>query len=112
MMEKVYRILVIVLLAMLVASQAYTIYSNYLEINTPIYSLECLDTLEEAELVVSGLETVINETLTMYENDVYDNPQVESLYHQTFMANQYQLAMLQTIALQQETLLKIIIACP
>lgn len=112
MSDKLFRPIVVILLAVLILTQLTSplIDRAFLETTNAI-SENCQLALEKANTVVTNQSSVISNLMDDYDKTVYDNPNVDNIYQQTFMSNEFQLAALQVMALQNAALLDITLNC-
>jgi hypothetical protein len=82
MFEKIYRVLVLILLVVLVLGISVVGYFAYTEYRQKVARVEtCNQSVAAADFV---------SFMADYKKDVYNNPQVDNINKQILMANEYQ----------------------
>ncbi len=100
-----YHILVLLLLLGILGAVVFGLFYQSLP------SFECKAAIERANLVVENQIAILDDQRSEYSYAVYDNPDVETIYQQTFLANEYQFYALNLIAMQNSVLLDVTTNC-
>jgi len=68
--------------------------------------------VEKAETLLDNQQELIFGLMDDYEEAVYNDPQVDNIYQQTFRSNEYQLIALQIIAIQNTQIIELLATMP
>lgn len=68
--------------------------------------------VKEAQRMLSSQQFVISSLIDDYEEAVYDNPRVDTIYQQQFRATEYSLIALQIIASQNSQIIQLLSSMP
>lgn len=101
-MEKIYKPLVIVLLAAVVGLQAFALF-------VPRVTPECQEALDYADRVANSISEVMLSSLSSYENAVYER--ADNINQQTFLALEETYIIQQSAAHIQYAQLRVMVAC-
>jgi hypothetical protein len=71
----------------------------------------CTAAIDRASILLDTQSTLISSNMNDYENAVYNSSSVDTIYQQTFLANEYQFVTLNWIAMQNAALLEITTNC-
>ena len=69
---------------------------------------ERIETIEEAKRLARANDLVINSLISDYEDNVYINPNVETIMQQSFLAQEYTLITLQMIAVENSIIIDLL----
>ena len=105
----VISLLLLLLLAVNSASFVLTYQKNQIEAQRAATYQARVDA---ASQIVESQRTYILDIIDNYQKDVYGNPDVERIAEQQLIAEEYQLSVLQTIAIQNSQVLELMVAAP
>ncbi len=72
---------------------------------------ECQAAIATTDQVIAQQADLINSMHSAYEDAVYDNPSVDNIYKQIFIANEMEFDALSVIAVQNAALLEVTTKC-
>jgi hypothetical protein len=68
--------------------------------------------VEEAKTIVNMQRDIIDDLVSDYEEDAYDNPLIDRIAEQQLLAAEYQMLALQTLAIQNSQIIEFLSATP
>jgi len=105
--------IITILLALILVAQGFSIFNSFKkdQINRKRASTY-EERIEEAQNVLDDQRDIIFDLMTEYEDAVYNNPSVDRISEQQLLAEEFQLTVLQSIAIQNTQIIELLATIP